>query len=496
MLITNNGKTPVTMNLRDGSSYLLQPGVPTSVPDAATTMIDDSAVLIALFNAGTLTVTTDAGGAFSGFPTVVNATDSAQGKLLPVRAKVGTGGSRSLVDETGQPLGGGGGWTSATFATAIPFAATTYMPQQIIRGALTFTAVSTGAVAGSTCYLRLIADGTNAPNFSAFKEWGSSLGWSNGAGILNEVTFFFDGVDYWYSVSQQVGVVALVTPTLSTAQILSASPTQIVLTYSAALDAASVPSASAFVITNSGGTDTVTGVAVSGSTVTLTKSRTTLATDTVTLAYTSPGTGAVQASGGLPAASFSGQAVANGLATGGTVVRLTTTAGLTESGDAVAGYNYISTAGNTGYAATNAGVSSLKIAANSDGYFRVELAPLGAGANAMPFVALTTSATPTAFSGAVAGAYAGGGGSSYLFTRGATGNKAPNVAARNTAANDIVEVARVGTNINFRISSDNGATFTLVHTETGVASNVDMFLTCIVADIANGVTNLRGSNVA
>lgn len=108
MLITNNGKTPVTMNLRDGSSYLLQPGVPTSVPDAATTMIDDSAVLIALFNAGTLTVTTDAGGAFTGFPTSVNSTDSALGKLLPVRAKVGLGGSRSLVDETGQAVGGGG----------------------------------------------------------------------------------------------------------------------------------------------------------------------------------------------------------------------------------------------------------------------------------------------------------------------------------------------------------------------------------------------------
>lgn len=107
MLITNNGKTPVTMNLRDGSSYLLQPGVPTSVPDAATTMIDDSAVLIALFNAGTLTVTTDAGGAFTGFPTVVNATDSAQGKLLPVRAKVGNGGARTLVDEAGQAVGGG-----------------------------------------------------------------------------------------------------------------------------------------------------------------------------------------------------------------------------------------------------------------------------------------------------------------------------------------------------------------------------------------------------
>ena len=118
MLIRNNGTAPVTMNLRDGTSYLLQPGVATSVPDAATTMIDDSPVLIALFNAGTLTVTTDAGGAFSGFPTVVNATDSAVGKLLPVRAKVGAGGARTLVDETGQPLGGGGGRSTVARAVA------------------------------------------------------------------------------------------------------------------------------------------------------------------------------------------------------------------------------------------------------------------------------------------------------------------------------------------------------------------------------------------
>lgn len=111
MLIKNNGVTPVTMNLRDGTSYLLAPGVPTSVPDAATTMIDDSAYLIGLFNAGTLTVTTDAGGAFSGFPTTVNASDSAVGKLLQVHAKVGSGGARTLVDSTGQAVGSGGSKT-------------------------------------------------------------------------------------------------------------------------------------------------------------------------------------------------------------------------------------------------------------------------------------------------------------------------------------------------------------------------------------------------
>lgn len=116
MLITNNGAQSITMNLRDGRSYVLTPGVPVRVPDAATTMIDDSAYLIGLFNAGTLTVTTDAGGAFAGFPTTVNAADSAAGKALHTRALVGSDGTRTLIDETGAPITTGGSGSVAVQA--------------------------------------------------------------------------------------------------------------------------------------------------------------------------------------------------------------------------------------------------------------------------------------------------------------------------------------------------------------------------------------------
>lgn len=90
MLIKNNGTNPITMNLRDGSSYVLQPGVPTSVPDATTTMIDDSSVLIALFNAGTLVAYTDSGSAYPGFPTSVNVSDVDASKVYPMTYKGGT----------------------------------------------------------------------------------------------------------------------------------------------------------------------------------------------------------------------------------------------------------------------------------------------------------------------------------------------------------------------------------------------------------------------
>lgn len=80
MLIQNTGAALVVMNLRNGEQYRLPAGQTTSVPDSKISMIDDSAVLIALFNAGVLVAFTDAGAAYSGFPTVASTADS---KVIP-----------------------------------------------------------------------------------------------------------------------------------------------------------------------------------------------------------------------------------------------------------------------------------------------------------------------------------------------------------------------------------------------------------------------------
>lgn len=104
-----------------------------------------------------------------------------------------------------------------SYSTAIPLTrpGNSYMASQTVGGALTFTAAA-GAVRGALVYLRLIADGTNIPNYSAFKEWGGSLGYDNRNGIENQMQFFFDGFNYFVSISQALGAVAIVTPTAIT----------------------------------------------------------------------------------------------------------------------------------------------------------------------------------------------------------------------------------------------------------------------------------------
>lgn len=95
------------------------------------------------------------------------------------------------------------------FSAAIPLtvAGTQYMPQQTVGGAIAFT-VAASPVKGASVYVRLIADGTNAPTFTGMKEWGGSLGYLNTSRFVNEIQFFYDGYDVWYSISQAVGAVA------------------------------------------------------------------------------------------------------------------------------------------------------------------------------------------------------------------------------------------------------------------------------------------------
>ncbi len=72
MLIANTGQSLVIMNLRTGEQVQLPPGQRTPVPDSKIDLIDDSFVLISLFNSGTLVAYTDAGAAYPGFPTVAS----------------------------------------------------------------------------------------------------------------------------------------------------------------------------------------------------------------------------------------------------------------------------------------------------------------------------------------------------------------------------------------------------------------------------------------
>lgn len=212
----------------------------------------------------------------------------------------GAAGAAGTVGPAG-PAGPQGPTGSANLPVAIafngtvPFTQNAQMPRQQVRGAVAFAPNGTGAVPGATVETSLVADGTNAPVFSGFKEWGGSAGYLNTAGTVNYLQMRFDGLDYTYSVVQVINPVAA--PML-TGTAANSGQNTVTLTYSKPLNTAQVPAAAAFALTNSGGTQTVSGVAIAGSTITLTTSRTMASTDTVALAYTPPATNPIASSDG------------------------------------------------------------------------------------------------------------------------------------------------------------------------------------------------------
>jgi hypothetical protein len=92
-------------------------------------------------------------------------------------------------------------YSQVSFSTAIDLSSAKVMPPTTVSGALTFTTTGTPSIF-KPVYVRLIANGTNTPDFSNFVEWGGSLGWVNIADTVNNVTFFYDGTESYYSVTQ------------------------------------------------------------------------------------------------------------------------------------------------------------------------------------------------------------------------------------------------------------------------------------------------------
>jgi Putative flagellar system-associated repeat len=341
---------------------------------------------------------------------------------------------------------------AVSFTATVSLSGNKVMPQQTVGGALAFTLAASPILFGQ-CYVRLVADGANAPTFPGFTEHGSSAGYNNTSGIINGVTFWHDGTTAWYSVQQAANAVPVVVPSLSSATITAASPTQIQLVFADTLNSASTPNPSAFVIANTGGSDTVTGVAISGNTVTLTKSRTTLSTDVVTISYTVPGTSALVSNSGVSVGAITAAAVNNQLAI--QVIRLSSLVGYTESGNA-SGYSYTST---TNSASSVAGIANLGIA--GDGYVTF---PLSATAVGLLILGLDNANDGANYTSVDFGIQSNGIGSPYVLILNGSANNAANGTATTCATGDLLRIQRTGTVGYARISKDGGATWILLHT--------------------------------
>jgi hypothetical protein len=92
------------------------------------------------------------------------------------------------------------------FSAAVPFdKPIVQFATHTISAAITFTIAAEAKINGGVTRYRLIADGINNPNFSAFKETANSNGWDGRNGILNLIEMAYDGADYWVTITQQLG---------------------------------------------------------------------------------------------------------------------------------------------------------------------------------------------------------------------------------------------------------------------------------------------------
>jgi hypothetical protein len=93
--------------------------------------------------------------------------------------------------------------STKTFSTAIDFIDSLSVLTHSVTANITFTRVTTGALIGATNIVRLTANGTNTVSFdAAFKKSIGSQSYSNVNTVVNVIYFWYDGVDYWYTIDR------------------------------------------------------------------------------------------------------------------------------------------------------------------------------------------------------------------------------------------------------------------------------------------------------
>lgn len=201
---------------------------------------------------------------------------------------------------------------------------------------------------------------------------------------------------------------------------------------------------------------------MSGSTVTLTKSRATLGGDTVAITYT-PGATPIRSSADqVNAAALASRAVTNQLGAVESFVRFSALTSVTESGDATAGYTYTSSAG---FSTANAAGSDKSLQSGQDGYVRSTLLSVG-NVNLVGLKTVNTSAVYNQFAYAL---YRGTS-TAYQTVTNNTGAGTVNGTSLVPTAGDWLRIRRAGTNIYGEVSRDSGATWTIVHTWTSAST--------------------------
>lgn len=171
------------------------------------------------------------------------------------------------------------------------------------------------------------------------------------------------------------------------------------------------------------------------------------------------------------------------------VVRMSGGAGMTESGDAVNGWNYVATSAQTAYA-NNIYFSDKKIPSGGDGYFEYTLGGWAA-TQWTPNIGIKASAATGSFTTAVLAFFGNPTPSAYRYSVGATVNQTPTTGV-SIANGQVCRVGRTGSTGYIEVSSDGGANFTRMHTVTGITMG-DLW--CILNTGDNEANNIRGTGV-
>jgi len=90
--------------------------------------------------------------------------------------------------------------TDQTFVGAVSLQRyiTHYLPYTVTSN-IVLTKVANPIINGGA-FVRMIANGTNTPVFSAFKKIAGSSDWDTTLNTIHVVGFGYDGVDAWYNI--------------------------------------------------------------------------------------------------------------------------------------------------------------------------------------------------------------------------------------------------------------------------------------------------------
>ncbi len=118
---------------------------------------------------------------------------------------------------------------SATLAIPFSTALITKIDPLTITGATNFTVNVTNAEFGNMTFIRVTADGTNAPTFdNLFQKLKTSRDYDNTSDVINLIAFWFDGISYLYSIDQPT---AIPPPTITSMSVEDANPNDLVVVF-------------------------------------------------------------------------------------------------------------------------------------------------------------------------------------------------------------------------------------------------------------------------